>query len=57
MADVMIKCPETGNPVPTQMDMGFETFAQLDMKDNVLGDCSECGGTHVWQKSDAFPDS
>lgn len=57
MARVMIRCPETGNPVPTGIVMDFETFKTVTMNDNTLGSCPECGEDHVWQGSDAFPDS
>lgn len=57
MADVMIKCPRTGEPVSTQIGMDFDSFRSATMRDNVLGSCPACGEDHVWQKEDAFPDS
>lgn len=57
MADVMIKCPTTGQPVPTNIGFDFETFKNVTMKDNTLGHCPACGQDHVWQQEDAFPDS
>lgn len=57
MPDVMIQCPTTGTPVPTGIGMDFESFREVDMSDNTLGGCPACGGDHLWQKEDAFPDS
>lgn len=53
----MIRCPTTDEPVPTGIGMDFETFRNVTMRDNVLSGCPACGGTHVWQGNDAFPDS
>ena len=57
MADVMIKCPKTGVPVPTQIGMDFESFKSSEMTDNTFGPCPSCGEMHTWSKADAFPDS
>jgi hypothetical protein len=57
MADVMIRCPETGQAVQTGIGMDFKTFKKVTMRDNVLGSCPACGHDHLWQAEDAFPDS
>jgi endogenous inhibitor of DNA gyrase (YacG/DUF329 family) len=57
MSMIMIKCPNTGEPVPTGIGAPFEVFKTMQMDDNVLGNCPSCGASHVWQSSDAFPDS
>lgn len=57
MADVMIRCPETGEPVPTGIGMGFDAFKSVAMNDNVIESCPSCGKRHVWQQEEAFPDS
>ena len=54
MANVMIKCPNTGKAVPTGINMDQASFDSSDMRDNALGGCPACGGTHVWNKEDAF---
>jgi hypothetical protein len=56
MANVMIRCPNTGQAVPTGIGMDFETFRQVTMRDNSVR-CRACGEIHVWQQEDAFPDS
>ena len=50
----MIKCPNTGKAVPTGINMDQASFDSSDMRDNALGGCPACGGTHVWNKEDAF---
>jgi endogenous inhibitor of DNA gyrase (YacG/DUF329 family) len=55
--NVMIKCPETGEPVPTGIGMDFEVFKATTASDNTLVGCPACGGTHLWQQADAFPDA
>ena len=57
MADVMIRCPKTGEPVPTGIGLDYATFKNVTMRDNTLGNCPACGGDHVWQGEDAFPDA
>jgi hypothetical protein len=52
MARVMIRCPVTGNPVPTGMNV--TSLDGVTMRDNVLGNCPECGRDHVWSGEDAF---
>lgn len=56
MANVMIRCPKTGEAVPTGIGMDFESFKSVEMSDNQVR-CTSCGEMHLWQKEDAFPDS
>ena len=53
MAMVMIRCPSSGQAVPTGIEVEEQTFKQLP---NVASGmrCSACGGHHVWQKADAW---
>ncbi len=62
MARLMIKCPMTGQPVFTGMDltpvsngMEFtrEAFDSSTLKDNSVS-CPHCHQQHVWQKEDAY---
>jgi hypothetical protein len=53
MALVMIKCPQTGNPVSTGIETDTETFARLpDATAHLL--CPGCGQIHAWRKADAI---
>ncbi|HEY8082783.1 MAG TPA: hypothetical protein VIE64_04400 [Solirubrobacterales bacterium] len=53
MANVMIKCPNTGKLVPTGIAMDAQSFASAQLSNNGLGNCPACGGGHVWSKKDA----
>jgi endogenous inhibitor of DNA gyrase (YacG/DUF329 family) len=53
MAEVMIKCPETGKLVPTGFSMDKASFESSSLKNNTLSDCPACGKNHVWSKEDA----
>jgi len=57
MAAVMIRCPETGEAIPTGIGMPYEALKSVVMRDNTVVGCPACGGDHVWQGEDAFPDS
>jgi hypothetical protein len=52
--NVVIKCPTTGQIVPTGLAMDPDTFRNAILEGNGLGNCPACGGNHVWSKSDAF---
>jgi len=54
MASVMIKCPNTGEAVSTGIAMDQAAFESSTLQENALGGCPACGGTHVWNKEDAF---
>jgi len=52
MADVLIKCPQTGRFVST----GFFSLSSPDkqpLNDNEVN-CPECGKVHTWGKMDAY---
>ena len=56
MARVMIKCPKTGESVPTGVETEQEYFESLatTMSSSVLVACPSCGEQHSWSKSVAF---
>ena len=56
MAMVMIKCPKTGEPVPTGYELEPEYFNSpaATMASSILEKCRSCGETHTWSKSVAF---
>jgi hypothetical protein len=50
---VMIKCPDTGHPASTGIEIDGESFARLP--DVVASmSCSACGRQHLWRKTDAW---
>jgi len=51
---VMIRCPETGEPVYAGLSMDIGSFESGFMPSNVLVNCPACGRDHVWSKEDAF---
>jgi endogenous inhibitor of DNA gyrase (YacG/DUF329 family) len=53
MAMVMVKCPNTGKPVPTGIGMSKESFASSTLESNSFS-CPACGSMHTWSKRDAF---
>ena len=55
---VMIKCPKTGEPVPTGYELEPEYFHSpaSTMSSSILEKCPSCGETHTWSKSIAFID-
>lgn len=53
MANVMIKCPNTGQLVPTGLAMDAQSFASAKIGKNTIGNCPACGKKHVWKKEDA----
>ncbi len=55
-AMVMIKCPKTGEPVPTGYKTEPEYFNSpaSTMASSILEQCPSCGETHTWSKSVAF---
>jgi hypothetical protein len=52
MAQVEIRCPSTGEMVPTGMDMDPATFESVLMTDNSL-QCPACGEMHIWGTEEA----
>jgi len=57
MAAVMIKCPVIGKAVPTGIAMDQKSFESSVMSNNTFGPCPACGGSHTWDKKDAFLDN
>ena len=53
MPRVLIECPETGELIPTGVELKEEEFAASNLR-NKRVDCPECGRTHVWQIEDAI---
>jgi len=53
MCTVMVKCPSTGNPIPTGIETDRATFDKLP---NVLSHsrCPHCGLEHPWWTHDAW---
>ncbi len=56
MGEVMIKCPETGEDVPTGYSVAKRLFQLNEMSSNRLEACPACGQTHIWEKEDAWVD-
>jgi endogenous inhibitor of DNA gyrase (YacG/DUF329 family) len=54
MPSVVINCPSTGKPVPTGIGADAGSFATMQLSNNTLSGCPECGGNHTWSKEDAF---
>ena len=53
MGSVAVRCPETGEHVPTGVVMDPDMFegAKLGVRTFV---CDDCGKAHVWEKQDAI---
>ncbi len=51
MHQVMIRCPVTGDLVPTGLQA--TSVQKLDQAAYLLIDCLECGQDHVWEPSQA----
>jgi hypothetical protein len=49
---VMIKCPNTGQMVPTGIAMDKEGFKTAELANNSF-QCPACRQTHTWSKKDA----
>ena len=52
MPTLMIRCPNTGQPVSTGLILDAGSFDSLPDKLSV-GRCSLCGAEHTWLKCDA----
>lgn len=50
---VMIRCPVTGDEVPTGFAMDRAGFDSSELNDNSV-ECAACGEIHTWSKRDAF---
>jgi hypothetical protein len=53
MPMILIKCPVTQEPLPTNMSMEGESFELSDLSRNSTS-CPHCGGIHIWDKKDAW---
>jgi endogenous inhibitor of DNA gyrase (YacG/DUF329 family) len=53
MAMVMIRCPKTGQDVPTGIDTDFRTFSGLPTT-LARAHCPHCGRNHTWNKDAAW---
>ena len=53
MSSVMIRCPTTGKPVSTEIEIEPSVFRQLpEVESHML--CPACGQDHAWVKSSAW---
>ena len=53
MPQVMITCPDSGEPVYTGLNLDWFSLDALDLGENSFK-CPDCGKVHAWTKSDAF---
>jgi len=53
MPRIMIKCPKTGEPVFTGIEMDDKSFRNATLKNETLK-CPDCDQVHIWNKKDAF---
>jgi hypothetical protein len=51
---VMIRCPMTGQSVPTGYGMDEETFKTWRFLDMTVRECPACGADHPWTKEQAW---
>ena len=51
----MIRCPQTGKPLPTGMAFTEANFKAITLSSNSVL-CPHCGQMHVWDKKDAWLD-
>lgn len=52
MADIVIKCPATGETVATGKTAEPQEFEAADLGMNTF-ECAACGEVHTWNKQDA----
>jgi hypothetical protein len=53
MSILLIKCPHTGRPISTGLELDPDTFAALpDVLSYMM--CPECGLTHAWWTREAW---
>jgi hypothetical protein len=53
MSILLIKCPHTGRPVPTGIEVDADSFAALPDVLSYLT-CPECGLSHAWWTREAW---
>lgn len=56
MANILIKCPKTGELVRTGINMDPESLRSSSVSGAQMT-CSECGGVHTWGSKEAVLDS
>jgi hypothetical protein len=54
VAEVMIKCPKTGNFVPTGIVMDAISYQGSSMSNNSFAPCPECGRAHRWSDTETM---
>lgn len=50
---LVVKCPATGNDIPTGIEMTRDAFKAADLSPQPVR-CPHCQKDHTWYKSDAF---
>jgi hypothetical protein len=53
LPDIYIRCPATGDAVPTELDtetVVFESLPSIELPFK----CPSCGGRHQWKPKDAW---
>lgn len=53
MSQVLIDCPETGEPVYIGLNFNWFTFEALELGDRSF-ECPVCGRVHAWTNDDAY---
>lgn len=53
MPMLMIRCPATGAPVPTGIELDEASFKSSELQGSTVS-CVLCGKAHRWEKKDAF---
>jgi len=51
---VVIRCPETGEEVATGFVTDLHHLDDLPDRESMLLECTSCGATHRWSKTDAY---
>ena len=54
MADIVIKCPATGETVATGLTMEADEFDRTDDIGMHTFQCPACDEAHTWNKRDAY---
>jgi hypothetical protein len=54
MPRVMIYCPMSERPVPTDLEMTAKEFAGAVPFGRTLRPCPRCGATHFWTKEQSW---
>ena len=54
MPDILIRCPETGVAIPTELDTETVILETLPPRIVLPLECPACGRTHYWKRSDAW---